>query len=500
MLGWWFAAQGMTPFLNSQRAALFVMVLFVLLMADRSSATAPSVPSLRDPVETHSRPNIVVFYLDDVAPHDGRLWSDPARTPALHDTFIAHGTDFRNAFGETPLCCPGRVSLLTGLHTHNHGVYENDPKLFMPDESIGAALQRVGYTTIFIGKYLNRNGRLNSDDWSAHQSGWTHHDVIRGRNGAFYDYTVRTKNGDIDYGSLHSTEMIAERAIARLRETPSETPVFAILSVFNAHLPNEPMPRFADDERCASIPPWNPPNFNEADLSDKPTRARSLPLLPYSDGWPMVTYCREILGVDWLVDAVINELRARGRVDNTLLVLTADNGMTWGAHRLGQRKAVPYATAVPLYMSWASRWGDEPRIIDQHTSNIDLAPTFCDVGGCALGPYPSGQLSADGVSLLPLLDGETATLSRDALLEQMLRWRAVRTTEEHELGLWHYVEYDSGEVELYDVFGGPCHAWEPGLPGDPCEMQNLAGDAAYQPVRDALAVRLHELLMSGRLD
>ena len=79
-----------------------------------------------------ARPNIVVIYMDDVSPHDGRLWSDPTLTPTLYNYFVAHGLHFQNSVGETPLCCPGRAGLLTGLHTHNHGVISNNALLFHP--------------------------------------------------------------------------------------------------------------------------------------------------------------------------------------------------------------------------------------------------------------------------------------------------------------------------------------------------------------------------------
>ena len=80
-------------------------------------------PVTQSPAE--QPPNIVVIYLDDVNPHDGRLWSDPELTPTLHDLFVAHGISFPRAIAETPLCCPARGALLTGLHTHNHNVKVN---------------------------------------------------------------------------------------------------------------------------------------------------------------------------------------------------------------------------------------------------------------------------------------------------------------------------------------------------------------------------------------
>ena len=168
--------------------------------------------------------------------------------------------------------------------------------------------------------------------------------------------------------------------------------------------------------------------------------------------------------------------------------------MNWGAHRLGSKSA-PYATPVPLYMSWPARWGTDPRDIDEYVSNIDFAPTFCDIAGCELGPYASGQAGPDGVSLLPLVDGDVTDLGRDALLEtidghvdESQPWNAIRTTPESPLGLWHYVEYASGEKELYDSAA------------DPWELENLAGDPSHSVVEAALAVRLNELLQVGRIN
>ena len=435
-------------------------------------------------------PNIVVFYLDDVSPHDGRLWNDPSRTPAIYKHFIERGIDFPNAIGENPLCCPGRANFLTGLHTHNNGVIENDAQLFDPSVHIGKALKDVGYSTMYIGKYLNLNSSLSPDEWQSHGAGWTYLDAIYGVNGAFNNYTLHTKTGNIAFGTYHSTQMVADRTIMHLRDTPATTPVFAVVSIFNLHSPNTPMPEFKDDPRCAAMPPWNPPNYNEQDVSDKPAQVQALPLLPYADGWPMVGYCEEMLGVDKAVRQVTDELEADGRLDNTLLVFTADNGMSWGAHRFGQQKRMPYATPVPLYMSWPARWGSAPRTITDHTTSIDLAPTFCDLAGCVLNGYPAGQTTPDGVSLRPLLDGNVADLGRDALLEVSylpghVPWQALRTTALHPLGLWHYVEYGNGERELYD------------LKADPWELENLAGVSRDGDLMTALGQRLDQLRQEG---
>jgi len=437
-----------------------------------------------------AQPNIVVILLDDTAVHDGRLWSDPALTPTLHENFVANGVHFPNAIAETPLCCPNRATLLTGLHTHNHGVKVNDVALFNPTVSLATELQASGYETMWIGKYMNHPEHLTPELWEQHAAGWSAFDIFvnpyTSAAGFFVDYTIRTKEGDLLMPEQHSTEFIGQQTVARMENADPDKPIFAVLSPVDTHLPNIPMPQFEADARCNSMQPWKPLNYNEADVSDKPAYVRSLPLVPYPEGWPMTTMCREMLGVDWMVEQVTDELARQGRLDDTLLVFTADNGMAWGAHRL-ELKETPYVTPVPLYFSWPSRWA--PQEVEEHVSSIDLAPTLCEIGGCEMGPYQTGQRQADGVSIVPLLDGEEADLGRDALLETEYRirpWAAVRTTALSNLGLWHYVEYQSGFRELYD------------LEQDPHELTNIVDDPAHADIRAALHDRLLELLAEGR--
>ena len=376
--------------------------------------------------------------------------------------------------------------MLTGLHAHNNGLNANDARLYNPGESIATELKASGYTTMWIGKYLNHSDYLSGQGWADHMADWSVFEGLFGLSGAYYDYEMRTKDlGDIQYSDLHSTQMVADRAVARLAAAPANKPVFAMLSIYNTHEPNIPMPVAPEElAKCDDIDPYWTPAYNEADVSDKPAYIQAMPLLPNAAGFPMEVYCREMFGVDMAVQRVIDELEAQGRLDNTLLVFTADNGMAWGAHRVPQRKNMPFTTALPMYMSWPARWGSTARTIDDYVSNLDLAPTFCALAGCTMGPYPTGQAAADGISLLNLLDDGTP-LGRDALLEtspvgdsRVPGWWAVRTTDQNPLGLWHYVEYATGERELYD------------LDDDPYELENIYGDPSHAAVQSAMAQRL----------
>ena len=317
-------------------------------------------------------------------------------------------------------------------------------------------------------------------------AGWDAFDVQYENNGKFLDYELWTRDGIIEYGTRpkdHSTRMVGKRTVDHLRATPTDTPVFAIMSILDLHHPNRPQARFEGSRQCRRMEPWDPPSYNEKNVRDKPEYVQTREPLK-RPVWSMTTYCEEMLGVEEAVASVVKEQERRGRLDDTLFILTADNGATWGAHRLGQVKGVPYSTPVPLAMNWAARWGTEPRVLPEGVSNIDLAPTICAIAGCEMGPYADGRASADGVDLLPLLDGEVASLGRDVLREQAAPlgfrpgFRGLRTTPSNPLGRWHYVEYDTGERELYDSVE------------DPWELKNVVDDPDNADVAAALSERL----------
>ena len=184
--------------------------------------------------------------------------------------------------------------------------------------------------------------------------------------------------------------------------------------------------------------------------------------------------------VDWAVAEVMAALEETGRLDDTLLVFTADNGYLIGDHRI-EDKLVPYSTPVPMYLRWPSRWGDEARTITEPVSNVDLAPTFCALAGCDMG-------DVDGLDLTPLLDGDVAALDRRFIYEEYLHpkrerpaWYGLRTTGGYAPDeRWVYTEYATGEVELYD------------LVADPWQLENLAASPEHAAVLAELGAMLHD--------
>lgn len=472
---------------------------------------APPVPQAPADATLQEPPDVVVVMVDDVPALDDRLWQF---LPNIRETFVEQGTQFTDFHGETPRCCPGRAGFLTGQHTFNHGVNDNRADLFRPDMSLATQLQEVGYHTFLTGKYYNRYELLGP----AVPAGWDRFHAFS--DARYYDYRLwnngsPTPERHARTAADYSTDVLAARALRALRAAPPDRPVFAWITVYSGHEVLTPAPRHATDGSCGAIRPWAPPNYNELDVRDKPSYVRSAILLKAS-AQDLRPLCRTLLSVDEMVGALRDELAVQGRLENTIFVFTSDNGMNYGAHRL-VGKSRPYATQIPFFVSWPGGLGRGPRLVGERIQNIDFAPTICELTGCTMGPYPNGQATADGLSFAALLRGTADSLERDAVIANSPAgpwqpyWYAVTTTAASPLAAqgcsaaatgacrWHYVEYDNGERELYDLSGGPCWAWSPRMAGDPCRLENRAGQPDYAEIETALQVRLAELkLERGR--
>ena len=426
------------------------------------------------------RPNIVVIMVDDLAEMDTRVWS---RLRHIDARFVRRGLRFTRAIGETPRCCPGRANFLTGLHTDDHGVIENNGRRLDPTSTIATELRDAGYFTFIAGKYMNDTSLIRDKK----PAGWNRTAIT---DGSYHDYTMWVNGMAERHGSSvadYSTDVARRRALAFLRAAPPRKPVFAFVTPFAPHAAtaNTPFPmparRHVGAAACQGIAPWRPPNYNEADVSDKPRAVQDRLLRPYRAGWPLTEICESLLSVDEMFGAIVDELRRQGRLRNTLFMLTSDNGMAFGSHRL-VAKDNPYSVRVPLVVSWIAGRGSAPGRTSYPVSNIDIAPTLCHVGGCLMGPFRE-QATADGESFLPTIRGRDQHVRR-ALLERgsgTAPWWGVRTTHADPLGRWHYVEHPTGERELYD------------LDEDPWEMKSLDGQPRSAAVEAALASRLDRL-------
>lgn len=450
----------------------------VLLAVGLAAAVLPrSAPEPPD-----RRPNIVLIVTDDQPPDS--LPHVPPAMPYLQGRLedpSDHWITFPNAFLNTPLCCPSRATLLTGRYSHHTGVLRNDDGRLLDESSTLAVwLHRAGYFTGLAGKYLNRYpfGRgpyvpLGWDRWAGKMQG--------GGGSVYYDYTLIEQGFPVPYGSEpedYSTDVIAARAVEFIRTAPEDRPFFLEVTPTSPHSPWVPAPRDAGAYASAA----GPPSVGEEDVSDKPAWVRGLPELGPAVRAVLDQDRRRafeaLRAVDDAVRKIVEALRERGELEETVILYLTDNGFSFGEHRwVG--KQCPYEECIRT--PFVVRYPGATSRVDGHlVSNVDVAPTVADLAGITPG------LPADGRSLVPLLEGSVpAGWRRGVLLEWagdplVPAWWGVRTED------LSYVEHGTGELELYDLTGAAG-------PPDPFQLDNRADDPAYAGLRAELAALLERL-------
>jgi arylsulfatase A-like enzyme len=403
--------------------------------------------------------NIILILTDD----------QPERTlaamPRIQAELVADGVSFTNAVVSNPLCCPSRATILTGRYAHETGVWDNFPQYggwahFVPWESrtIAAQLHDAGYTTAFLGKYLNGYGL---DDNPPVPPGWDRWFAFAPAAVAnYFDYTLNVDGTLVPRGREpddYSTDVLAEEAERFIRA--ADEPFFLVIATFASHEPFEPPPRYA--EAPVAFAPGRA--YNEPDLRDKPRWARNLPRVDAAG--QAVAQARTLMAVDDLVGRVVRALEELGRMPDTAVIYTTDNGVAWGEHRW-LWKSVPWeeAIGVPLVVraDWLGTRGEDDHLV----ANVDIAPTVAELAG--LPPLPT-----DGRSLVPLLRGEQPSSWRRYVTLESLRFRVSRSPLRRVpsyCGLrardFVYVQYAPGDEELYD------------LRADPWQLRNRAASPA----------------------
>ena len=450
------------------------MRLFVALLVGAVALTCSAGAGARALAAASDRPPDIVLIVSDDQRFD-TLWA----MPVLAERIAARGVTFPEAFVTNALCCPSRASILTGNYSHTHLVYRQAPPFgrfewFEDRSTLATWLHDAGYRTGLFGKYLD--GYQHAALTGYVPPGWDR--WVAFVHSAQVDYSL-TFDGQVrsfgDGPAGHSTEVLADQVVSFIRG--STGPLFVEFTPSVPHAPAIPSP--GDVSAFADLEPTRPPSFDEPDVSDKPAWVRDLKRLTPEqvsaiDAFRRDQY-RSLLGLDRALARVLDALEETGRLENTLIVFTSDNGILHGEHRWTKKEA-PYEEAirVPLVMRWdAAGWNAGTKMPGTFALNIDLAPTIADAAGAAHPP-------TDGRSLLAVLDGDPVWRS-DFLVEHLEGANPVPTYCAVRSERWMYVRYTTGEEELYDL-----HA-------DPYELRNLATDPGDRTVLERGRARLREL-------
>lgn len=449
---------------------LGILVAAVALVAGGATA-ARAVLDPESCVRDAGGPNVLLILTDD-QPWD-TLWA----MPHVQRLLVRQGITFSNAVVSDPLCCPSRATVLTGQHAHRHEVWQNRPPfggfpVFRDRSTVATWLQSAGLRTALFGKYLNAyEGTYvppGWDRWGAIGAMASPHDLYY-RYGLNQDGRLEVHGG---YPEDYSTTVLAEQAAAFVCGT--DGPLFLSFNPFAPHSPYWPAP---GDRYDGPLPPPGPA-FDEADVSDKPAWVRALPRLGPERRAEIDRWRRGAIGtlaaVDRAVGDLVGALEETGRLQDTLVVFTSDNGFAWGEHRWVD-KIAPYEESirVPLVVRY-DRMIREPGTVDGRlVTNADLAPTFAELVGAAAP-------GAEGRSFLPLLTSGDHPWPAEVPIEGMELFGVPSYCGVRTAGA-KYVAYATGEEEYYD------------LRADPAELSNLADAPAARAEVERLRGRAVEL-------
>ncbi|MBL8220548.1 MAG: sulfatase [Bryobacterales bacterium] len=465
------------------------------------------------------RPNIVFFFADDwgrYASVYGDGFSSVVRTPNI-DRVAREGVLFTNAFMATPSCTPSRAAVATGCYSFRCGAAANlrggswkthdDPGKKLP--GFGRMLESSGYHVRNHFKTLTMN-------WLGGES--------YGRLNGFHRYSQYVSAGG-------TRAAVVEQARGSIRRVMGERekgqPFFYVYGPINTHRPwvrgsGRKLWDIDPDALTGKLPAFMPdvPEVRE-DIAD---------------------YLGEVQALDLMVGAFLEELERSGERENTLVVLSGDNGMP-GVPR-GKCNLYDLGVRAPLMARWPGRIA-AGRTNADFVNLMDLAPTFLEAAGVAV---PAGM---NGRSLMAQFDGRSDA-ARDFVVTSRERHvpearagslpypsRAIRTREylyirnfkPERMPMGDAVEgveerpYEflatNHSLQTYkDMDESPTKAWilkhrrdhlqyyamafgrRPAeelydLGTDPHQMRNVAAEKRYDSVRGALAKRLMGVLESA---
>ncbi|PNS16008.1 ABC transporter G family member [Sphaceloma murrayae] len=366
-------------------------------------ASASDDPSSRG----QKRPNIIFIITDD---QDSLLRSLDYQ-PAVKQQFREQGTYFEKHYCNIAVCCPSRVSLLTGKHAHNTNVtdvrlpFGGYPK-FVSEGLNGNWLpswfQQNRYNTYYTGKLMNNHSIINYN--SPFPAGFNATDFLIDPNTyIYYNASMQSNRDPPRYvQGQYSTDTVAQRAVNFIDDAAqAPDPFFLTVAPIGPHgetiipptIPGQPRaaarfepPVAADKYKnlYSGVKVPRTPNFNP-DVANGPSYFKTLPkwnqtVIDYYDEFYRKRL-RTLASIDDLINLVVAKTDALGITDNTYIIYTSDNGFHIGQHRLpaGKSCAIEEDINIPFFIRGPGI--AKNRTIRYPTSHVDIAPTLFEIAG-----------------------------------------------------------------------------------------------------------------------
>ena len=389
------------------------------------------------------RPNFVIIQTDDQSPellrseYRGKNGKFRKTMPNTVRQIFQRGTEFRNYYATSPVCSPSRASLLNGQYPRNNNLLSNDGPFggwqgwqsqAISRNNIPLALKQAGYRTSHFGKFMNSYFDLEAGRPTREvPRGWNTWFTASFRSGdnRFYGYPVnnggqiqgpfgsrnytidkridpaacqvmtakvRVEKGRPKERCNYATDLYTRKAVKELRSVGRKRKPFYVQIDYDAphgdvRPPVGPQPATRHIGKASRTPLKTNPNFNEWDLSDKPSliRAAAPRLLNGREKRKLKTayqsQLESLMAIDESVKAIVKTLRRTGELDNTFIIFTSDHGYFLGEHRFALAKFLPYESSSSVSM--AVRGPGVPRRSSsgEIVGNIDVPATVADLAG-----------------------------------------------------------------------------------------------------------------------
>lgn len=408
---------------------------FLVATGAAAFAAVPSVATTQNRLQ--GPPSILFIMADDLGYADLSAYGRRDYQTPMIDRLAADGLLLAHAYSSSPVCSPTRVALITGRYPQRIPVGLAEPIRSAKLDPVGLPplmgllprlMKSTGHATALVGKwhmgwppehgplacgYDRFFGTVGAGaDYVSHRE---HNLVEPDRPGLYEGNEVIRRDG-------YLTDLLAGRAIEEIGAAAgSRSPFFVSLHFTAPHWP------------------WQGP------------RDRALPVgtdLFHRDGGSLATYAEMVRALDAAVGRVLAELDRLGIADNTLVVLTSDNGGerfadTWPL-RGQKRELLEGGIRVPAIVRWPGRISPGSRS-NQVVASIDWLPTLA----AAVGAVPDVEFAPDGEDVLSVLTGKAQARPRRIFWRFAQRGQAaVRDSN------WKYLRIDN-EEQLFNVATDP---------------------------------------------
>ncbi len=404
------------------------------------------------------QPNIVFVFADQM--RQSLLEGEQVQIPNLA-AFAQEGMAFSRAISNTPVCCPARASILTGLHTLNHEVVFNDKALRTDLKSIAHCLNEDGYSCGYIGKWhldCEDRGvfvppgprRQGFDDfWAAYNC---NHDYFN----AYYYLNDDPEPHWIDgYEPFKQTELAVEYIQEKVQQ---ESPFCLFVSFGTPHCPYRRAPQDYLDM------------YPEDEIVLKPNVSDDV------DKAAIAGYYAHVTALDDCFGSILDSIEDSGVSDDTIVVFTSDHGdMLFSQGRGWKCKPWAESVGIPFLVRWP---GHVPAgsTSNSPVSLVDVMPTLLALAGCDKAPE-----HIDGVDLSDLFLGNKATVQPSVFINMPVvpkaysftEWRGIVTER------YTYARFRDTPWVLYDDRD------------DPYQMRNLANSPEHQALQTQLEEQLN---------